>query len=310
MGKSINCLSLVLLTLLALLVAACEPVAPDVATAAPPAILYPTYTPEPTETRVGTRMTAIPQLAVATSLAPSISSQDLAVQRALEFLRGQYVPKVGLLRESPEVAPHRFWLATDNMLAAHAFAVSGEEDWAAILLSSFSSYGVTMSNGLIEVLWGIPVSWPPSTERPTLMARIGEDGVWHEFRDGESQFADWEEYANLALLGALNEHLLGQEDVALEIFEEASKQFDGLGFADKAYRDAHGYYETYKLALALYVGNEIGASVPVGVKEVLLRRQANSGGFYTLYDAEGSVGDPNTETTSLAVLALMLKEGE
>jgi hypothetical protein len=83
--------------------------------------------------------------------------------------------------------------------------------------------------------------------------------------------------------------------------------FDGVGFADKAYRSAegHGLYATYKLALALYVADAIGEAPDEAILDALLSKQDPSGGFTSLYDDEGRPqGDTNTETTSYALLAL------
>jgi hypothetical protein len=67
-----------------------------------------------------------------------------------------------------------------------------------------------------------------------------------------------------------------------------------------------GRYETYKLALALYVGTTIHAPMPNGdgMLKMMATMQAANGGYITHYrDLSTPDGDANTETTSLALLA-------
>jgi hypothetical protein len=64
-------------------------------------------------------------------------------------------------------------------------------------------------------------------------------------------------------------------------------------------------YQTYKLALYDYVGKIVGAVLPRDLDADLARLQAPDGGFYTGYASDFSpIGSTNTETTSLAILAL------
>jgi len=92
MDKTASCLILVLLVALALLAAACEPTAPHivtkVATPTPDAVVQKvvTATPKLTETRIGKRMTATPQLAVATSLAPGIYTSTTGATQAPQII--------------------------------------------------------------------------------------------------------------------------------------------------------------------------------------------------------------------------------
>ena len=215
-----------------------------------------------------------------------------AVVAAKTYLHRQYEPVTGLLRESPEVAPRRFWLATDNLLAS----------WVLEYFAIPQEYG-EITHGLLEVLREESVEWPPQVEKHGRVAKVGEFEVWNETREGPT-YQDWREYANLAMLGALNLHNQGNAREAQSVFEEALQAFDGLGFSDKVNREGHGYYETYKLALALHVGRELDVEVPASLRAILVQRQAESGGFYTLYGQDGSVGDTNTETTSLVIMAL------
>lgn len=240
---------------------------------------------------------------------PATSNADcLSVQRGLEFLLKQYNPSIGLLRESPMVAPHRYWLTTDNALAAYALSKFNQREMSRMLMSSLQRYGYA-TNGLIEVIWAVPIQWPPRTERAEMITQIGDEQIWQEHHDTEARFEDWAEYTNLALLGALNEYHRGNTDLARRIFRQTLTQFNGVGFRDKAYLSpvGHGHYETYKLALALYVVSviRVPAHEYANLRDILLEMQLTDGGFATLYSGRHSpIGDANVETTALAVLAL------
>ena len=225
-----------------------------------------------------------------------------AIQKGVDFLEKQYVSEIGLYRESPITAPRRAWIANDNTLAVYALSKIGLVDRALQTTALLHQQGSTLNNGLIEVLWGVPVDYPPHVEKTSEIPQIGAMEIWQESHLDGATFDDWREYTNLALLGALNEYLRGNPDQARTIYQQTLTQFDGNGFRDKSYRT---HYETYKLTLALYVGVQIGVPPPPSVAATLLKMQAPDGGFVTLYrDSDHPEGDANTETTSLAMLAL------
>jgi hypothetical protein len=226
------------------------------------------------------------------------------IQRGLGFLNGQYDAGVGLLREAPHAAPHTYWLTNDNALAAYAFGQLGNQAMEKTLTSSIQRYG-SATNGLIEAVWGAPIPQPPYVDRKVMVTKLGEEQVWQESHTDGARMDDWRTYANLAFLEALSEQNRGYSEKAKTDFDLAMKQFDGTGFKDAAYA---GRYETYKVALALYAGSKIRASLQsTGPKllSVLLAQQSDDGGFVTHYvDRHTPTGDTNTETTALALLAL------
>ncbi|MBI5033539.1 MAG: hypothetical protein HZB51_23705 [Chloroflexi bacterium] len=242
------------------------------------------------------------------SPAGPVSPLCSSIQRGLGYLHDRFNPNLGLLNESPQVAPHTYWLTNDNALAAFAFAQLNQPEMTATLTGSLQRYGHS-TNGLIETVWGKTVAWPPYVEQYIPIEDDGQDKVWqesHEPSPNVRRFDDWEDYSNLAFLGALNKHNQGDDNEARAIFAKAIKKFDGIGFPDKAFTDNR--YETYKLALALYVGSKISASLDNSAPAMLAtlkKMQASNGGFYTHYrDLQTPDGDTNTETTSYALLAL------
>jgi hypothetical protein len=238
--------------------------------------------------------------------APSFSSSSpkppcSSIQRGLDFLAARFNPSLGLLNESPVVFPNRYWLTNDNALAAFSLSQLGRSELAATLKSSLQRYGYS-TNGLIEVVWGTQVSFPPHTAEQAMIANQNGEEIWQEFRTG-GKFEDWREYADLSFLGALNEFRTGQISESHITFSETLTKFKDQGFQDPAFK---GLYETYKLALALYVGDTIQAPIPnkKTLQQILLAMQAENGGFYTHYrDVQHPEGDTNTETTAYALLA-------
>ena len=173
-----------------------------------------------------------------------------AIQHGLAFLSARYNPDLGLLNEAPAAAPHIYWLTNDNALAAYAFERLGQAEMSAAIKQSILLYG-SDTNGLIEVVWGVPVTFPPYIATKNKIDQVGEDIICREVHDQGDKFIDWQEYADLGFYGALNEFQQGDLAVAQSIYANTLDQFDGTGFQDKAFSDL---YATYKLALALYVG--------------------------------------------------------
>lgn len=237
------------------------------------------------------------------TMIPTRQPCSSSIQRGLDFLAARFNSSLGLLNESPVVAPNKYWLTNDNALAAFALSQFGRSELAATLKSSLQRYGYS-TNGLVEVLWGARVSFPPQVaEQGTIFTQNGEE-ILQEFRKG-ARLEDWADYADLSFLGALNEFRAGRISESQAIFSKALEKFDDQGFQDQAF-NVDGLYETYKLALALYVGDTIQAQIPMRktLQQILLAMQAENGGFYTHYrDVQHPEGDTNTETTSYALLA-------
>ena len=234
---------------------------------------------------------------------PSISKSCSPIDKGVSYLDTRFHPVLGLLNESPQVAPHKYWLANDNLLAAHALAELGRTGLSNKIILSARTYGVDR-NGLIEVIWGVPVTYPPFVGEQILIKRIEDNEIWQENHLQGSQFLDWQEYANLGFLGALNQFHRGNIQEAIDQYDATLVRFDGIGFKDKAH---DGRYETYKLALAIFTGRTLQTTNPDegNMLSILTELQAEDGGFYTHYvTSDSPQGDTNTETTSLALLAL------
>ena len=182
-----------------------------------------------------------------------------------------------------------------------ALRAVGEDEFAREIERHLAQYDTARDgcdHGLIEVLDCADIRWPPST--PDQISIVEQ--VWCEKRQTAEAMKDWRAYSDLALYGALRAHCAGDRPRALERYRMALDHFDGVGFKDKAFA---GHYATYKVALAIYVADVLGVPPDRALLNVLLSKQASDGGFTAQYGSDGApVGDANTETTSLAILAL------
>ncbi len=224
-------------------------------------------------------------------------------QNGLDYLRSQINTEIWLLREAPEVAPNIYWITNDNSLAGYVFYLYGYTDISKNIQNSIQEYG-SINNNFIEVVYGKVIDFPPSIAEPVLVNSINQAEVWNELHDSGPVFEDWQEYANLGFMGALNYNSLGDFDLARDQVKQTMQMFNGIGFHDKSF---DGNYETYKLALALYSANKIGVELDNSkeLTELLIKMQNENGGFHTHYDENlEPLGDTNTETTAFALLAL------
>ncbi len=245
--------------------------------------------------------------------------QALSASAARGFLESQLVVEAGLLRASVNSFPDNVtvWVTSDNLLAYKALEALGsplaEELWARL-----GELNATW-DGLHEAVLGEPIPCPPRAPVVMVLGEVysGSRGAWfvvkREVRLGRL-IADWRGYADLLAYEALSMLAQGRLEEAKQLYVELLGMWDGWGFRDKAYR---GSYEAYKLALAVYLHRSLeaaGAKLPPGSREVmskcmwiLTQLQQLNGGVATHYKVEGGVvvpvGDVNTETTSLAVIA-------
>lgn len=227
-----------------------------------------------------------------------------SIQSGLDYLTNQYNLEIGLLRESPNVSKNKYWLTNDNTLVAFTFLELGEIKESLNLTNFITQYD-SKENGIIEVLWQKRIRIPPHASQIVLIKKIGENEIWQEKHFDGPIMEDYLDYANLGFLTALNHYYQGDQAMALNTYQYTLQIYDGIGFKDKAF---NGTYETYKIALALYVGSIIDApndEIETMLK-TLLTLQNTNGGFFTHYTpTKEPIGDTNTETTAYAILALM-----
>ncbi|MHB1907609.1 MAG: hypothetical protein ACYCQJ_01910 [Nitrososphaerales archaeon] len=260
-------------------------------------------------------------LAVILLLAQALTTQTQAnassqvLTNAENFLVSQYNASIGLLVEYPGAST--YWLYSDNYLALLAFnqANSSNQTKQTIIMNNVSS---TLDRYMSLV---------PSTDAKN-QYMVFTSNVFnfnnsrnYELITGEGSFInitlnnitgtlDPHSYGDIAFLEAIYYNNIGNKSGALSLFNIGANMYNGIGINDSAFyskSNSSHVYQTYKLALYIYVAKLLGQSYPPSVESTLLDMQdTTSGGFYSGYNSSYSTSghEENVETTSLAILAL------
>lgn len=235
------------------------------------------------------------------------------------FLEDQYVEEVGLLRAATTVYPDNVtcYIANDNVLASRALTVLGSPLGLRIVKRLDSEFGGGWNNK-IDILLGRDI---PDTFYASYIVFIGEvDGyrIAYEKINYSQPIYDWYRYADLLVYYALKKLLHGRVDEAEQAFINLTRMWDGYGFRDRVYNET-GMYSVYKCALFIYLFRSLDAAGSEIVHsyrdiydrclEIICKAQnPTRGGIHTEYMVSNGeiviVGDMNTETTSIVVLAL------
>jgi hypothetical protein len=257
-------------------------------------------------------------------------NQTLFVERAAEFLLDQFNESLGLCREAPDVAPNTYWLVSDNLWAWKALQMVNESGLpdanragavAEIIKTNLTKFAAeyhlpTDSNGLPislmhEAVIGdiIPT---PNLNATILTLHSNDYNIKTEVCNG-TIMPDWKNYTDRLQFMALSCFWQGNETGADLYFKNATATWDGIGINDKATK-TDGFYATYKLALLLYTSSVLGQSLsfePKLVDRIYSQQLVSDGGILTNYYANGtSVGDANTETTSMVIIALLTQSAK
>ncbi len=246
---------------------------------------------------------------------------NLSIARLRSFLESQYVPEIGLLRASVTSYPDNVtvYIASDNLLASRALEVVNSS-YASIVRKVLDERYGGGYDCLHEVLFGIPIDGI----RTPLKIYIGRvySRALHSYIDIVYEkrcgfpLLNWYDYADLVVYKALNDLLKGRKGEAYRLFLKLMSMWDGYGFRDAS--SSRGVYETYKLALAIYLFRALLAadiynvtrfwSVISACCRIIHELQQSCGGIATQYIVKNGsvipVGDPNTETTSIVILAV------
>ena len=247
----------------------------------------------------------------------------LNLEKLRSFLEGQYVSEARLLRAAVHAYPDNvtIWVCSDNLLAAHALMVLESSLGGKVLDELVSKYNGGY-DGLHEVLLAVPISdilcrRVNITLSKFYSKKYNTTLYIKKEKSGLTPIIDWDDYADLIVYKALNMLLKGRRDQAEKLFEKLMGMWDGYGFKDKIYRES-GRYETYKLALAIYLYRALKATKSnIIVKyeddikklcNIISMLQRADGGIVTHYEVSHGIirptGDANTETTAITILAL------
>jgi len=268
-----------------------------------------------------------------TSAASSESSQPFgnstvissSLSEAVDYLIQGVSPNTGLIPETPTSTT--YWLYSDNFLASLAleqsaashsfnlqkFALSNS---SAVTFSELISRSVNEDLALfkinnIENQYSVLNASEPCAFYASQDYTLGTpDGVTLKItiNNGTGLLPE-KQYADIAFLNAICLHRQGNSAGALAAYNVGKGMFHGNGLEDTVYEQSCQQtcqYQTFKLALCIYASELLGQPFPESALSILLSMQDSAGGFYTGYGAnlshEGT--STNTETTSLAVLAL------
>jgi len=247
------------------------------------------------------------------------------VEKALNFLNYQFNESIGLCREAPNVARNMYWLVSDNLWAWKALTMANESRLfnaieagriANLIEAKLKEKAIihnlpTNAEGLPislmhEALIGDVIPTPNRTCN-VLTLQNNNYTVKTEICNG-TIMSDWQGYADRLLFMALSHHWQGNDTAANQYFELAKGMWDRIGINDNATK-VDGFYTTYKLALLLYTSKVLGQRLPYEFNLVMriwsLQRETD-GGIITNYFANGTaLGDANTETTSIVIIAVL-----
>jgi hypothetical protein len=261
-------------------------------------------------------------------------TQTPNIEKMVDFLLDtQFNGSLGLCREAPTAAPNTYWLASDNLWAWKALTLAANQPGLAnaaeagataqkiknSLTTLAAQYNLpTDSDGLPEsfcheAVIGGPVQLPFRTNNPQTLYSDSYT-LKTDMRNGTAM-PDWTNYSDLALYGALSYYWQNNDaaaisyyNMAVGMWNETSQGLQDVVNTNFTAGATTGDYSTFKVALLLYVSNLLGQnpSLRAELTNKIYAQQAENGGITTDYYANGaSVGDTNTETTSIVIIALL-----
>ncbi len=219
------------------------------------------------------------------------------------FLLDRFDENDGLLRASSSTEADICYINTDNFLAVRALKAAGVEDSRIGIIENTINILGNPPHGVIEIIDGNVMPWPPhGSKTDPITSTIKTES--RPFTEGTMN--DWTDYTDLTLWGALNSINQGDIREAMKRYQLAMAKYTRFGFADIVQTsDREGRFTTYKLPLAIMVGDLLNVAPNTEMVDLLLSMQNSDGGFVSLSTPEnGPIGDANVETTSLSMLAL------
>ncbi len=235
--------------------------------------------------------------------------KNILIQESLaagtNFLYKQFDQNRGLLKASEITEAEVCYLMTDNYLALLALSKIGDQGGLIPTISKSLSDFNPPRHGVIEILAGETVTWPPHGSDTYHY----ENNVKSESRPEHNDvMLDWQQYADLGMYGAILASNMGDYDGAVRQYQETMQMWTPNGFADIVHKkDPKNLFTNYKTALALITEKTLGFEPDQAKIELLLKMQNGNGGFVSMSELANEIrpiGDANVETTSLSLLAL------
>jgi len=258
-------------------------------------------------------------------------SVPVSLNAAHYLLNYTYNSTLGLCSEvygnsgnSLNYAGQVFWICSDNLLAYYALK-QYDENVSNRIADTLRAYAKiysfpTDSNGLPisykhEAILGdvLPLGMPcnpgNNANGPFYYYELKNESsivIGTEVNNGTS-WNTWVSYADELAWQGLSFMNQNRTAEALACYNSMMSLWDGHGFADTN-AQLNGYYETYKLALAIILRQRLNLPKPYQestMEDILAACQGSDGGIATGYNKNWSTSGhiENTETTALVVIA-------
>ena len=237
-----------------------------------------------------------------------VRNPSLSLRSICKFLSSQFVrlnTNSGCLRESPITEPNTCYIST-NWLCMHVLEHLCGYDELANAVREFLEGFIIDFYDYYQVLLGKPFPLPITVVKHVNVSLDNTDRakiVIKSLVRTDRVYEDYDEYTNLIIYKAILALRYGNYEEAINEVMKLEKLFDGIGFKDLSYKSLRRY-ETYKLALAIYLYRLLGPDYDDDVRRY--EKLINSiKPFATLYDERlNGVGDLNIETACLTAIAL------
>ena len=259
-------------------------------------------------------LTTITQPACAKPSQPAFGGWVVA--QAVDYLVRNYNATVGLVHESPDSKnlSNTYWLFSDNYLVRLAMANLAADNVSLSLMaeniSRSTAFYLDGKPNPVNQYLVLTTSLFPFNASKNFTFNKGNGAVIKSTVNNQTGTLDPTKYADIAFLEAIGYHNRGEDSRANQVFHYGTALWNGTGFKDNAFT---GTFATYKIALYILAARTLGQTPDPSMVSALLALQlhsrVDSGGFATSYTgnfrpASGS----NTETTSLAILALSVPD--
>jgi len=246
-------------------------------------------------------ITEISTETITTTVYSSQFNASRNINEACQYLVSHYNASIGLVSETPSGS--RYYLYSDSFLAMLVLQTAcNDRSVAQAIGRTLDRDNSSRYPNQFMVLDSS--SWNFNTSNDYNLF----GSVWTTINNGIDKLLPTD-YADVAFLqsyySAKWAHNPSEAD---KLFRMGAGMYNGTGFTDKAFwlGNSKEIFQTYKLALYIYVGKILDEQPPLNPLSELLRMQAPNGGFYSGYGTNFTNDDTftNTETTCLAVLAL------
>ena len=228
-------------------------------------------------------------------------SQPLTREKLCDFIASLAVDlgdRGRCLVESPLVERDVCYTSSNHLAYYALHYVCGYHELADLVYKFLESYPTDFYD-YHQVLVGKPIPQSFTSIEHVVVDVVNNVRIVHVKRT-TNEITDYYRYANLIMYKALHHLQHGDRENATRELKRLESLWNGRGFVD-AYYEQSGWYEMYKLALALYVYRALGLHDNVDKYTAKLK---SINPYTTLYTDNTGEGDLNLETALITLLAL------